>query len=122
MDISGDLVLRYQLNLKTLLQRHLISWKCLSLSDLVIYDTFQNYRMQSVSCQLQDMYKESVIQFNSNKSLISSLDTRITKLEEHMHKILGLLEKLCETGNESKGGHTRLARSVSVSDVELNGK
>ena len=94
----------------------------MTFSDLIIYDTFENYRMESVSCQLQDMYKESVIQFNSNKTLISSLDTRITKLEEQTHKIVGLLEKLCETGDESKGGHTRSARSVSVSDVELDGK
>ncbi|XP_074627353.1 transient receptor potential cation channel subfamily M member-like 2 isoform X1 [Acropora palmata] len=77
-------------------------------------------RMESVSCQLQDMCKESVTQFNTNKTWISSLDTRITKLEEHTHRIVGLLEKLCATGEESKGGHMKSARSASVSDVVLN--
>ena len=91
-------------------------------SDLVIYDAFENYRMESVSCQLQEMCKESVIQFNTNKTWISSLDTRITKLEEHTHRIVGLLEKLCATGEESKGGHMKAARSASLSDVLLNGK
>ena len=50
--------------------------------------------MESVSCQLQDMYKESISQSNANKKSISSLDTRLTKLEEHTHRIVGLLEKL----------------------------
>ena len=40
------------------------------------------------------MYKESISQSNSNKKAISSLDTRLTKLEEHTHRIVGLLERL----------------------------
>lgn len=86
-----------------------------------------NYRMESVSCQLQDMYKESISQSNSNKKSISSLDTRLTKLEEHTHRIVGLLEKLhaaMPQGTRSltdTNTHARAGRSVSLSDVEIKG-
>ena len=81
--------------------------------------------MECVSCQLQDMYKESISQSNANKISISSLDTRLAKLEEHTHRIVGLLEKLhvlmppAETGNDD---HAQSGRTVSLSDVEFKGK
>ena len=85
--------------------------------------------MESVSCQLQDMYKESISQSNANNKSISSLDIRLTKLEEHTHRIVGLLEKLhvltppAETGSlTEKGDHAQYGRSVSLSDVEFKGR
>ena len=80
--------------------------------------------MESVSCQLQDMYKESIIQSTANKKSVSSLDTRLTKLEEHTQRIVGLLENLSRAmpRETTIKEHVPLGRSVSVSDVELKGK
>lgn len=80
-------------------------------------------RMESVSCQLQDMYKESIIQSTANKKSVSSLDTRLTKLEEHTQRIVGLLENLSRAmpRETTIKEHVPLGRSVSVSDVELKG-
>ena len=85
------------------------------------------HRMESVCCQLQDMYKESISQSNSNKKAISSLDTRLTKLEEHTHRIVGLLERLqvlmppeSETLTNSDE-HKETVRTVSLSDIEVTG-
>ena len=84
--------------------------------------------MESVSCQLQDMYKESISQSSTSKKAILSLDTRLTKLEEHTHRIVGLLERLQvvippETGVlTSCDERAQSARTVSLSDVEFTGK
>ena len=85
--------------------------------------------MESVSCQLQDMYKESISQSNANKKSISSLDIRLTKLEEHTHRIVGLLEKLhvlippAETGSlTGNDDHAQFGRRVSLSEVEFKGR
>ena len=73
------------------------------------------------------MYKESISQSNSNKKAISSLDTRLTKLEEHTHRIVGLLERLqvlmppeTETSANSDE-HKETGRTVSLSDIDVTG-
>ena len=84
--------------------------------------------MESVSCQLQDMYKETITQSNLNKKSISSLDSRLTRLEEHTHRIVGLLERLPvllppETGLITGSDENEQSRrTVSLSDVEITGK
>lgn len=81
--------------------------------------------METVSSQLQDMYKESVSQANSGKKSISSLDIRLTRLEEHMHKIVDVLHELAAPEPKSTPSDVESARSgrtVSLSDVELRGK
>lgn len=80
--------------------------------------------MESVSCQLQDMYKESVSQSNSGKKSISSLDIRLTRLEEHMHKIVDVLHELVasEPKTPSDVEPARSGRTVSLSDVEFTGE
>ena len=83
------------------------------------------YRMESVSCQLQDMYKESVSQSNSGKKSITSLDIRLTRLEEHMHKIVDILHELAAPEPKTTPSNVESARSertVSLSDVELTGE
>ena len=83
--------------------------------------------MESVCCQLQDMYKESISQSNSNKKAISSLDTRLTKLEEHTHRIVGLLERLQvlmppETeASANSDKYKETGRTVSLSDIDVTG-
>lgn len=82
-------------------------------------------RMETVSSQLQDMYKESVSQANSGKKSISSLDIRLTRLEEHMHKIVDVLHELAAPEPKSTPSDVESARSgrtVSLSDVELRGR
>jgi len=78
--------------------------------------------MESVSCQLQDMYKESVSQSNTSKKSITSLDIRLTRLEEHMHKIVDVLHELAPERTPSDEQHASSGRTVSLSDVELTGK
>lgn len=81
--------------------------------------------MESVSCQLQDMYKESVSQSNSGKKSITSLDIRLTRLEEHMHKIVDILHEMAAPEPKSTLSDVESARSgrtVSLSDVELTGE
>jgi len=82
-------------------------------------------RMESVSCQLHDMYKETVSQSNSGKKSISSLDIRLTRLEEHMHKIVDILHELATPKPKTTPSDVEPARSgrtVSLSDVELTGE
>lgn len=81
--------------------------------------------MESVSCQLHDMYKETVSQSNSGKKSISSLDIRLTRLEEHMHKIVDILHELAAPEPKTTPSDVEPARSgrtVSLSDVELTGE
>ena len=80
--------------------------------------------MESVSCQLQDMYKESVSQSNTSKKSICSLDIRLTRLEEHMHKIVDVLYELAPEPKTTPSDeeHASSGRTVSLSDVELTGK
>ena len=81
--------------------------------------------MESVSCQLQDMYKESVSQSNTGKKSITSLDIRLTRLEEHMHKIVDILHELAAPEPATTPSNVEPARSgrtVSLSDVELRGE
>ena len=83
--------------------------------------------MESVSCKLQDMYKAFISNSNSNKKAISSLDTRLTKLEEHTHRIVGLLERLQvlmppETETLTKSDeYKETGRTVSLSDIDVTG-
>lgn len=79
--------------------------------------------MESVSCQLQDMYKESICQSNTGKKSISTLDSRLTRLEEHMHKIVDILHELAPAPKTlaSDEERTRSGRTVSLSDVEFAG-
>lgn len=80
--------------------------------------------MESVSCQLQDMYKESISQSNAGKKSISSLDIRLTRLEEHMHKIVDILHELAPEPRATASDVERAqsGRTVSLSDVELTGE
>ena len=80
--------------------------------------------MESVSCQLQDMYKESISQSNTGKKSISSLDIRLTRLEEHMYKIVDMLHDLAPEPKTTPSDveRERSGRTVSLSDVELTGK
>ena len=80
--------------------------------------------MESVSCQLQDMYKESISQSNTGKKSISSLDIRLTRLEEHMYKIADMLHDLAPEPKTTPSDveRERSGRTVSLSDVELTGK
>ena len=81
--------------------------------------------MESVSSQLQDMYKESVSQSNSGKKSISSLDIRLTRLEEHIHKMVDILHELAAPDPKTTPSDVEPARSgrtVSLSDVELSGE
>ena len=58
--------------------------------------------MESVSCQLQDMYKESISQSKS-------VDTRLKKLEEDLTKLLG-------------DQHKPRSRLASLADIEVTGE
>ncbi|KAL9968654.1 hypothetical protein ACROYT_G020769 [Oculina patagonica] len=80
-------------------------------------------RMESVSCQLQDMYKESICQSNTGKKSITTLDSRLTRLEEHMHKIVDILHELAPEPRTlaSDDERARSGRTVSLSDVEFTG-
>ena len=91
----------------------------------MIFSITESHRMESVSCQLHDMYKETVSQSNSGKKSISSLDIRLTRLEEHMHKIVDILHELAAPEPKTTPSDVEPARSgrtVSLSDVELTGE
>ncbi|KAJ7363533.1 Transient receptor putative cation channel sub M member 7 [Desmophyllum pertusum] len=78
-------------------------------------------RMESVSCQFQDMYKESISQSNTRKKAADSLNTRLSKLEKHMHRMVEILHELMPEPRTLTDdvGHASSGRTVSLSEVQL---
>ncbi|KAJ7375644.1 Transient receptor putative cation channel sub M member 7, partial [Desmophyllum pertusum] len=78
-------------------------------------------RMESVSCQFQDMYKESISQSNTRKKAADCLNTRLTKLEKHMHRMVEILHELMPEPRTLTDDveHAPSGRTVSLSEVQL---
>ena len=86
-------------------------------------DLSSNFRMEAISSQLQDMYKDSICQFHSGKKSADSLSKRLNKLEKGMNRILEILAP--EPGaltNDENNRNARSGRTVSLSAVEIAGK
>lgn len=79
-------------------------------------------RMEAISSQLQDMYKDSICQFHSGKKSADSLSKRLNKLEKGMNRILEILAP--EPGaltNDENNRNARSGRTASLSAVEIAG-
>lgn len=70
-------------------------------------------RMEAVSSQLQDMYKDSIYQSHSRKKSEDSLSKRLNKLEKGMNIILDILHELAP--------RTPSGQTVFLSDVNIAG-